>query len=317
MTIIDIYSKRQKRRRGELPDVYNYDEIPSKLKNQIIYIWKEIIGDPLENNSQRLDIETNYKAIVNILKKEYGVEILNGHKGGGASLNKSYRELEDNLKNEVEVEKNLDVIELVFQYIDGSLQNSGLINSKVVGNAIEELNIRFRENGVGYKYEGGKIVRVDSELIHQEAVKPALKLLHQPGYEGAENEFLKAHAHYRKRNNAEALNECLKAFESTMKIICEQKGWGESKNYNEVKNFNAKKLINTCFENELIPKFWQSKFNNLRSLLESSIPTARNKLSGHGAGTEAKEIPDYLVSYILHMTASTIVFLIKAAEFSP
>ena len=40
-------------------------------------------------------------------------------------------------------------------------------------------------------------------------------------------------------------------------------------------------------------------------MLESSIPTGRNKLSGHGQGTTPVSVPDYLVAYMLHMTAST------------
>ena len=49
-----------------------------------------------------------------------------------------------------------------------------------------------------------------------------------------------------------------------------------------------------------------------RSMLESSVPTGRNKLSGHGQGSTPTTVPDYLVAYMLHMTASTIVFLAEA-----
>ena len=77
---------------------------------------------------------------------------------------------------------------------------------------------------------------MDSELIHTEIVKPALELLNQRNYAGAQQEFLKAHEHYRKGNAKEALNECLKAFESVMKAICDKRGW---KNY---KNATAKDL---------------------------------------------------------------------------
>lgn len=49
-------------------------------------------------------------------------------------------------------------------------------------------------------------------------------------------------------------------------------------------------------------------------MLESSIPTGRNKLSGHGQGTTPTNIPDYLVAYMLHMTASTVVFLATAEK---
>jgi len=38
----EIYSKRQKRLRGEVPDVYEYEPIPDPLRNQVIYIWNDI-----------------------------------------------------------------------------------------------------------------------------------------------------------------------------------------------------------------------------------------------------------------------------------
>jgi hypothetical protein len=42
------------------------------------------------------------------------------------------------------------------------------------------------------------------------------------------------------------------------------------------------------------------------------VPTGRNKLSGHGQGSTPKDVPDHLAAYMLHMTASAIVFLAEA-----
>lgn len=54
--------------------------------------------------------------------------------------------------------------------------------------------------------------------------------------------------------------------------------------------------------------------SGLRSLLESGVPTVRNRLSGHGQGEKPTEVPNYVAAYVLHMTASAIVFLGKAEE---
>lgn len=176
------------------------------------------------------------------------------------------------------------------------------------GDTIEELNQRFKEHGVGYQFTNRQIIRIDSEFTHTEIVKPALRLLGQKQFAGAQQEFLKAHEHYRKGNAKEALNECLKAFESVMKAICDKRGWNYSK------NATAKPLIQVCFDNGLIPSFWQSHYSSLRNILESSVPTGRNKLSGHGQGTTPEAVPDHLVAYMLNMTASAIVFLAEAEE---
>jgi hypothetical protein len=58
-----------------------------------------------------------------------------------------------------------------------------------------------------------------------EAVKPALELLSDERFAGANAEFLEAHEHYRHGRHAECMNECLKAFESTLKIICKKQKW--------------------------------------------------------------------------------------------
>ena len=174
--------------------------------------------------------------------------------------------------------------------------------------AINELNNRFREHGVGYQYKSGQIIRVDSQLIHSEAVRPTLKFLSDPMYKGANEEFLKAHGHYRNKNYKDCVNNCLNAFESCLKIICRKNSW----NYNE--KDSASRLIAIVFDNGLIPPFMQSHFSALRSTLESGVPTVRNNWTGHGKGPEEITVPEYMAAYILHLTASNILFLAKADE---
>ena len=117
---------------------------------------------------------------------------------------------------------------------------------------------------------------------------------------------MSAHRHYRRRETKEALNECLKALESVMKSVCDKRGWRYPS------GAPAKILIDVCFKNGLISPFWQSHYSSLRGLLESSVPTVRNKLSGHGQGVKPVTVPTHIAAYALHMTASTIVFLAEA-----
>ena len=174
---------------------------------------------------------------------------------------------------------------------------------------IDELNQRFKEHGVGYRFESGQIIQIDEDLIHEEVVKPALRILNQPQFAGAQEEFLKAHELYRKGDTKDSLSNCLKAFESVMKAICDKRGWQYDKDRS-----TAQALINICFDNGLIPKFWESHYSSLRSLLESGVPTGRNRRGGHGQGTAPTSVPDYLAAYMLHLTATTIVFLAEAEK---
>ena len=150
------------------------------------------------------------------------------------------------------------------------------------------------------------MIRVESQLIHAEVVKPVLNLITAEEYEGANAEFLKAFEHYRKGDTKECLNECLKAFESTMKAICTKRKWTFKH------TDTASTLIDVCFRNGLIPPFIQSHIAAVRTALESGIPTLRNKLSGHGQGAEVTEVPPHYASYMLHLTATTVKFLIDS-----
>lgn len=308
--IFDLFSKRQKKLKGDIPDVYVYDNIPNALRVQIIHIWYDILGNSDDYYSYYKNVKLAYKLIVDTLCREYGLFHLPSHDTYGSRM--YLNELANFLLNEKDIEKIIDVIELSFKVISVYTGDYNYLNRnnrlELIENAINELNYRFKEHGVGFQFVENEIIRIDSELIHSEAVKPALKLLNEKNYKGAQEEFLSAYEHYRHGKNKESLNDCLKAFESTMKSICDKHKWQYKS------GDTAKNLIQICFDNNLIPSFWQGQFTSLRSMLESSIPTGRNKLSGHGQGTEPIIIPNYLVAYMLHMTASTLVFLTTAEK---
>ncbi|MEJ1340118.1 MAG: hypothetical protein RPU61_04755 [Candidatus Sedimenticola sp. (ex Thyasira tokunagai)] len=310
MPIYDIFSKRQKRLRGDIPDIYTYDSIPNGLRVQIVHIWNATLG----NRDQYFDgdVKLAYESIVEILCEEYGVFKL----PRADEYERNFiSELSNFFLHESDIEKSIDAIELSFKIITTYTRKYDYLRrhngSKLADNAISDLNTRFKEHGVGYQFVEKEIIRTDSELLHVEAVKPALRLLNQKSYQGAQEEFLSAYEHYRHGKNKEALNDCLKAFESTMKAICDKKNWPYQA------TATAKPLIKVCFDNGLIPPFWESHFSSLRSTLESGIPTGRNKMAGHGQGATPVAVPDHLVAYMLHMTASTLVFLTTAEGTLP
>jgi hypothetical protein len=313
MAIFDLFSKRQKALRGDIPDVYTYEDLPNALSVQIVHIWTDALG----NNKNYCDfygcgpnVKAAYKFIVDTLCREYGIFELPTAK---KYQDRMYlNELVDYLLQVDDVEKQLDIVELSFRYIDKLTRGYDYLSKKNASgsadDAINELNDRFKEHGIGFQFVEGEIVRVDSELIHSEAVKPALRLLNEKNYHGAQQEFLSAYEHYRHGKNKEAINDCLKSFESIMKAICDKRQWTYQP------NATSRALIQICFDNDLVPSFWQQQLSSLRSMLESSIPTGRNRLSSHGQGSTPTTVPDYLVAYMLHMTASTLVFLTTAEK---
>jgi hypothetical protein len=300
MTIFETFSKRQKRHRGDVPDVYVYEEIPKSLRVQIVHIIKDTIGEDIGDNISRQIYENIHKALC----KEYGVFTL---KEKARSYNEA---VIDYFLNCDSYEKCLDVVEMCFHTIENFVARDYNYYKYITTStqdpidAINELNHRFKESGVGYQFESGELIRIDSQFIHAETVKPVLHLLSSDkAYRGANDEFLSAHEHYRHKRYKECLNDCLKSFESLMKAIHKKHCWS----YNP--NDTAKKLINSCFLNNLVPDYLQSQFSSMKMLLESGIPTVRNKEGGHGQGSDVTTVPDYLASYTLHLTATNLLFL--------
>ena len=201
----------------------------------------------------------------------------------------------------------LDAVELAFRAIDSYARRRSYRRSnnpdEQSDSALKQLNARFQQHGIGYRFESGFIIRIDSELVHAEIVKPALSLLHNQGFEGAEAEFHLAYEHYRHGRMKEALAECLKSLESTIKTIAARRGWDYEP------NATARPLLDLLFQKELIPSFWSNHFSGLRGMLEGGVPTARNRLGGHGQGATVVDVPPHLVAFAIHQTAAAIVFI--------
>ncbi len=288
MSIFELFSKRQKKLRGDIPDVYQYENIDQSFRVQVVHIVRDTIGvEQIYNDTTNLV----YQDIHKILCKEYGVFTLN------KNTNSNFSAVFDYFLNEESYEKCLDIIELTFRIIDTYVRDQEWNFRGATGvsqkpdDAIQELNFRFKESGIGYQFESGELLRVDSQYVHSEIVKPVLHLLGtDKKYVGANDEFLSAHEHYRHKRYKECLNDCLKSFESLMKAIHEKHSWSY------YQNDTAKKLINSCLANKLVPEYLQNQFSSVRALLESGIPTVRNKEGGHGQGTEITSVPEHLAS---------------------
>jgi hypothetical protein len=311
MGIYDTFSKRKrKQEQAGKTDVFIYDEVPNKFRVQVVQILENAIGPYFKptafNVNAKINNNRGWESIFNILRREMGVFTL-------SSQGDSPKEQCVSFVLAGNVEEFLDILELSLRLLKSytlrphyKLEAMGITQQPK--DAIEEINKRFLENGLGYEFDGEIVRRVDSQLIHSEVVKSALTLIHDEAFSGAEDEFRKAYEHYRHCRNKEALNEALKALESAAKCICNQHGW----EYSE--NAQAKQLIDTLFKNQLIPPELESHYSAIRAVLESGVPTVRNRQGGHGQGEEVKTVPPHIVAFALHSTASALVFLVQASR---
>lgn len=294
MAKINIFSKRTK----EPPrDAYTYDSLPDALKNQILLIWREIIErlPAVEYGAS----EVFYTDMQKVLCKEYGMlSLVRGARGPEQAVEKFFLE-------ESDAARCMDCIEVFFGLATVHEQEGTEGRRYIeewINEGTTELNQRFQEHGVGYEWRDGLILRIDSKFLHAEAVIPALTLLHERYLHGANEEFLRAHEHFRHKRHGECINECLKSFESTMKGICHKRKWLYAP------TSTAKRLLGVCEANGLFPSFMSSSMGALLSSLEG-VATVRNKLSAHGQGVEPVRITEEFASFALHTTASNILFL--------
>jgi AbiJ N-terminal domain 4 len=312
MAIYETFSKRQKRlANAGQQDVYQYETLPDRFRGQVAHIWTTAIGH--YHVPTRFDFRASlpspsnkyWNLIHDTLARDLGLPYLSD----------PFEDINVRCTNYLLTAPTLealDIIQLSFQVIDKAIREMNGYDMQTAGitqsadGAIEDLNGRFLEHNIGYQYLNGQIVRLDSQFAHEEIVKPALSLLNTAGFDGPAEEFIKAFDHYKHERNKEAVVEALKAFESTMKAICDTRKWLYPS------TATAKDLIKILFDKGMIPAELQSHFAGLRSVMEAGLPTVRNKTSGHGQGSVSVTIPPHVVAYALHLAASNIVFCVEA-----
>lgn len=312
----DIFSKRNKKT-AEAENLYQYDDLPNTFRVQVSRIMGRALGIYYAPSPYNYGLDghdapsnSNWKIIQEALCDELGLYSLS------SSAPNPRTDVLNFLLN-TSTENALSVIEFSFRVVDrvvrkmyqGDANDSEI--SQTPDEAIDELNFRFLEHNIGYQYTEGILVKLDSELVHKEITEPAIMLLKNNAFTGALEEFLKAHEFYKSGEYKDSISWALKAFESTMKTICELKQWQYDKDHDTVQ-----KLIEIIFANNLLPAYLTQAFNSLRSLLESTLPTVRNRTGGHGQGSRSVEIPPYFANFALNISACNIILLIKAFENS-
>lgn len=305
MAIFDLYSSRNA---PQHDDVWDYESIPERLRVQVYNLVKGAMGR--SDRYSDFNAEPIYRLISEGIAHEHGRHSL---------VARSETPEEDVLRcitGERALLIWLDCVELSFRCIARFRGELDEYNRRTAGvsikaaDAIEELNERFRRAGFGYRYDGGKIFRIDSELTHREITRPVLRLLAHPSFEGADEEFRAAHDHYKAGEFKDCAVDALNALESTMKVICDLKKWSYPQ------GARSTDLLKIMRREGLFPEFADQSFDQLVATLKSGLPTLRNETGGHGQGAEPVTVPEYVATYALNLSASKIRFLVEAFEAS-
>lgn len=198
--IFETFARRQRQRsRNGEPEIYTYDRAPEHMRHQICVALAEGIGrwcavsyshPPPNANSWWIEIDR-------ICRKEMHSYLSYPREEDLSSRFLNYvrhvRDMDDFL-SAVEIGcVGLRIISDVYGFDEPNYRGA---HQRVV-DAIEEINARFEQHSVGYQFENGQIIRVDSKLTHAEIIKPALVLLTAPLFSKANEDFMTAHRHYR------------------------------------------------------------------------------------------------------------------------
>jgi len=228
MPVFDTYASRVRRAaQAGQPDVYVYDALPPFLRHQLNLIFIGCIG-PGETNGWGQNGPA-WVMIAGMLEREEEsfTEVIRqrGRMRGGCAICMDY------LTNELrDLNGVLSLIEICCRYIAVRAEKGFEVSpeqgiTQHPKDGLEEINDRFRNAGVGFKFDAGRIMRVDSEYVHAEVVREALSLLRAPEFKEANGEFLRAHEHYRAGGLRDCNTAALRSMESVLKAICAARGW--------------------------------------------------------------------------------------------
>lgn len=299
-----FFSQRQ--RGEEANDVWQYDEFPVEFKNQLMYILSDVCK--CENMEMGLLLAQQFC-------REKGIKELGGYViRDVANVKRAF----ENYITESSDEELLDLIDFICHMLNWCITapNNAQYVSCETQNAIRcafvELNDRFKQHNLGYEATKGQLIRMDNQFVHAQYVKPALQLLCDKEFAGAEDEYRNALEARRAGNNKEAILNAGKCFESVMKTICEKKKYDDD----NVENYAAKDLLETLKKNNFFPAYMNDHLTNVIGTLKRGAPVVRNKVAGHGQGSEIIEVPDCLVDYMLGLVAVNTVLLVKLYKAS-
>jgi hypothetical protein len=307
--IFDLYSKRTKRQANSDPsDVYQYDSAPKALRVQVQQILVDAIGPQFSpgfygTGGRREHNPDAWEFIHKALCREFGVHSLRGKQ---LALDNVVGFIDD-----ADINGFLDTVEMCCTYII-KLKMTSKHDRKNLGikqepdSAIDEINYRFREACLGYQIEEGEFIRVDSQFMHQEVVKPAIHILNEKDFNGPRSEFLAAHKCFRNGDYEQAIVLASNSFESTLKVVCDKHHWEYQR------GARATDLLKVVRSNGLWPDYLDKSFEQLIATLSSGLPKVRNDAAAHGQGAEPRSTPPYVAAYALHLAAAKILLIAEA-----
>jgi uncharacterized protein DUF7014 len=302
----DLFSRRQK---VHGPG-YNPPTISRELHGRVVLLYSEVISGRL--NTRGWGYAEDHSASF-FAQMHQALRLLYGRANLAHQRQRSEAEDVMAFTNECTAEQLFDFIEASFK-LDVSSRIFGEENEFVAA-----LNDIFRREGAPFQVLPGvtrqepvqnyisiirvafpRVARVDEDVAHVEAVVPALSVLADPAYAGADDEFRRALQDYRAGDYADCLGKCGSAFESVLKVLAARNGItpqpGKDTAGHLIPSVLAKSTLHAgTFQEPL-----------------TLVARMRNRLSSsHGGGSAVRNVERHVAQYAVTATAAAIVLLVQ------
>jgi hypothetical protein len=296
------HRKRLQSRKDE-PEIYTYDQAPEHMRHQICVALAEGIGVYYGRggyNEPPPNADGIWGSIDRLCRKELESYLSYLHES-----NLSLRIL-NYIRNVQDIDDFLSAVEIgcrCLSIISNVFEHKARGAEQKAADAIEEINARFEQHSVGYRFENGQIIRVDSKLTHAEIIKPALVLLTAPEFSKANEDFMTAHRHYRANEFKDCVTAANRAFESMLKAICDAEKWEYGK------GDRAAELVTKVRSMGLFTHDFDRSFDSYVAMLKAGLPAVRNEAGGHGEGLTSAAVTAGIARFAINLTATNLVFL--------
>jgi hypothetical protein len=317
---LDMVTTRWYGSRGEFdPDPFTYD--PSKeARGKLCYLLDATLRELSRNRSYHNDDESHapdfFRALETRIKHAFGFPGIPNYGAFVWPYQSFLYGVPDSKSCIKALEVMLNTMSGWFLLYADAIRNAASWDTvrgaysptAALARLLGDVNQIFRLDGCGYQAEVSdseprvKILRTDSEFLHQETVRRPLALLRQVAFENAAKQFEEAVQEWGEGNHADAITDANAAFESTMKLILNRNSG------------QARDLIRDLVKRGFLPGYLETSAMQMADLFESLPRLRDNESDAHGKLTIDKErLPAY-ARLAINMAGSMIVYLVEEHE---
>ena len=188
-----LFSERKKEQQGLVSDVYVYDSFPEPFRNQFFAILKRLFNEQNLRIGWRSIEEDVWEPLCESFAQEKGLKAIYYRSGSLPNTSSAFEYYADRAENE----DFLDLLDFSFSAFIDCEEVREVFGDEAVNDAIEELNYRLKQHSLGYEFIDGHLIEKTNEHIHKEIIKPAIYLLSEKEFEGANEEFFNAFECYK------------------------------------------------------------------------------------------------------------------------